>query len=236
VIRFYWVLRHGEIDSFRWFIRLLTRLQTQVIADRLSNALTGHHELEINIYVTSAPKNEITRMRGSIYGTTELPQGGDQRGRARGGGEANRSSSKNNTNNNNNVNDNNRGIGGNGDGTIEAGFDVDIGFSDRTLALAMLNPRVSSRTQAQAQALAHGSENEPNNKLKDIWVWNGRPDWTQIFKAVGDKTALDNPGKTTDIGVVFCGTPVIGAALKNECAINTVKDRIEFSLHKEKFT
>ena len=43
----------------------------------------------------------------------------------------------------------------------------------------MLNPPVSSKGMVQYRA-SH-KEGAPN-KFQDIWVWNGRPNWDEIFK------------------------------------------------------
>ena len=47
---------------------------------------------------------------------------------------------------------------------------------------------------------------DARNRLQDIWIWNGRPDWDQIFTRNRD-------GPHSDIGVAFCGTPFIGKDL-----------------------
>ena len=69
-----------------------------------------------------------------------------------------------------------------------------------------------------------GGMNE--NRLGSVWIWNGRPDWNQIF----DQNA-NTPYVTTGIGVAFCGTPFIGKDLA--CFIlYTIGDlmRIPFAL------
>ena len=38
-----------------------------------------------------------------------------------------------------------------------------------------------------------------------------------------------------DIGVIFCGAPMIAAALKEACEDNSQKDKTIFRLHKENF-
>jgi len=54
-LRFFWVVRHSEIDSFEWFVELLDDITHKVVADRKAGAITPYHRLEINIYVTSVP-------------------------------------------------------------------------------------------------------------------------------------------------------------------------------------
>lgn len=65
----------------------------------------------------------------------------------------------------------------------------------------------------------------------NVWIWNGRPDWNQIF----DQNA-NTPYVTTGIGVAFCGTPFIGKDLSKYCRIksNAETGRV-FHLLKENF-
>jgi len=61
-LRFFWVVRHSEIDSFEWFIELLDDVSRKVVADRKAGSISSFHRLEINIYVTSAPSStELVR-------------------------------------------------------------------------------------------------------------------------------------------------------------------------------
>ena len=48
---------------------------------------------------------------------------------------------------------------------------------------------------------------EAENRLQDIWIWNGRPNWDEIF------AEMLKSRQHSDIGVCFCGAPVIGADL-----------------------
>jgi len=57
----------------------------------------------------------------------------------------------------------------------------------------------------------------------------GRPDWDAEFRAVGDRYGRE------DVGVVFCGAPMIAAALKEACEKHSRSDRTVFRLHKENF-
>ena len=71
---------------------------------------------------------------------------------------------------------------------------------------------------------------DASNRLQDIWIWNGRPHWDAIFKEASDQR------QHTDIGVCFCGTPVIGADLRAMCEkYSNAQDDCLFSLHKENF-
>ncbi|KAL1514521.1 hypothetical protein AB1Y20_003619 [Prymnesium parvum] len=57
----------------------------------------------------------------------------------------------------------------------------------------------------------------------------GRPDWKGEFKALADKYGKE------EIGVVFCGAPMIAAALKEQCEEQSSKGGTLFRLHKENF-
>ena len=98
-------------------------------------------------------------------------------------------------------------------------------FTPSELYAAMINPTVSSKNMIDTMK----NRNSPNC-LQDIWIWNGRPNWDEIFAQI--KQQRQHP----DIGVCFCGTPAIGADLKSMCEkySNTEEDCL-FSLHKENF-
>jgi hypothetical protein len=56
ILHFYWVVRHGEIESFQWLVHMLTELSFEVKRSRYTKQIEDHNYLEINIYVTAAPK------------------------------------------------------------------------------------------------------------------------------------------------------------------------------------
>ena len=66
--------------------------------------------------------------------------------------------------------------------------------------------------------------NEPYIHLKP-----GRPDWDTEFKDLNTLYGRE------DIGVVFCGAPMIAAALKQACEKHSHSDQTVFRLHKENF-
>ena len=57
----------------------------------------------------------------------------------------------------------------------------------------------------------------------------GRPQWEKEFKDLGGIYGRE------DIGVVFCGAPMIAAQLKEQCEKLSNKDKTVFRLHKENF-
>ena len=88
-----------------------------------------------------------------------------------------------------------------------------------------MNPTVSSKGQ-----VGRMKDARPQNRLQDIWVWNGRPHWDEIFRDMKDQR------QHSDIGVCFCGAPVIGADLRTMCEkYSDVSEQCLFSLHKENF-
>lgn len=99
-------------------------------------------------------------------------------------------------------------------------------FSADELYEKILNPTVDSR--GQMAKMKEGSRAE--NRLQDIWIWNGRPHWDEIFREMKAQR------QHSDIGVCFCGAPVIGADLRSMCEkySNAAEDCL-FSLHKENF-
>jgi hypothetical protein len=56
LLRFYWVVRQSEIDSFLWFLEQLIQLEKEIVADRASGTIRNIHIFEANIYITRAPK------------------------------------------------------------------------------------------------------------------------------------------------------------------------------------
>jgi hypothetical protein len=68
------------------------------------------------------------------------------------------------------------------------------------------------------------------NRLQDIWIWNGRPNWDEVFNEMKAQR------QHSDIGVCFCGAPAIGADLRSMCEkYSSTADDCLFNLHKENF-
>lgn len=99
-------------------------------------------------------------------------------------------------------------------------------FTPKQLLEAMVHPKVKSRDQVRVQA----SPMDAANRLGEIWVWNGRPDWDAIFAEVARRRMHK------DIGVCFCGAYVIGKDLAAMCVKHSdVASDVHFHLHKENF-
>jgi hypothetical protein len=117
-------------------------------------------------------------------------------------------------------------------------------FTAEELYSLMLNPNVESKGMIEKM---RGSEHP--NRLQDIWIWNGRPMWDEIFAEMKDQRQHKGDFLFTmfgfilivfflnkEIGCCFCGAPVIGADLKTMCEkYSNVKEDIIFNLHKENF-
>lgn len=72
-------------------------------------------------------------------------------------------------------------------------------FTAEDLYAAMLNPPVTSK-----DCIAKMQDPNAPNRFQDVWIWSGRPDWDAIFAYVKDQR------QHSDIGVCFCGAPIIG--------------------------
>mmetsp|Transcript_28308 Transcript_28308/g.90574 ORF Transcript_28308/g.90574 Transcript_28308/m.90574 type:complete len:424 (-) Transcript_28308:265-1536(-) len=83
-------------------------------------------------------------------------------------------------------------------------------FTADDLYAQMLNPAVSAKEASEILGDAQKVEQTPN-RLQDVFVWSGRPVWDKIFAQVKANRVDKN------IGVCFCGAPVIGAALAENC-------------------
>lgn len=65
--------------------------------------------------------------------------------------------------------------------------------------------------------------------LGDIHIWSGRPDWSVRFEAV----AKAHPAG--EVGVMFCGNPMIAKDLRHHCYAASHNRKGAFVLHKENF-
>lgn len=104
--------------------------------------------------------------------------------------------------------------------------DVEPTFTADELFSHLLHPTVSSKEQAQRMR-------EPRtapNRLQNLWIWSGRPEWDQIFEQIKSQR------QDSTIGVCFCGAPVIGKELKKKCEkYSSKRENVLFSLQKENF-
>jgi len=183
-LHFYWIVQHGEVDAFQWFLHLITELEHIHFKQR-SGATTDEaradwrrYYCEINMYVTRAPK-EKKAVPPMVSAPKFIPPSE----------------------------------------TLPPRFTVDQLYAE------MYNPSVSSRKQVETMSTAK----DASNRLQDVWVWNGRPDWDQVFANMA-RGAVD-----PDIGVFFCGAAVIGADLQTMCQKHSINGGVAFSLHKENF-
>ena len=70
---------------------------------------------------------------------------------------------------------------------------------------------------------------DPSTGVPYIHLKAGRPDWPSEFKSIAQTHGRE------DIGVVFCGAPMIAAQLKENCEKYSSKEGTLFRLHKENF-
>eukprot|EP00981_Chlorochromonas_danica_P010602 scaffold3290_cov165-Ochromonas_danica.AAC.45 len=98
-------------------------------------------------------------------------------------------------------------------------------FTAEDLYAKMLNPSVDSRGQIRKM-----KEAVMDNRLQDVWVWKGRPQWDEIFSEMKEQR------QHSDIGVCFCGPHGIGCDLREMCEkYSDIGEQCLFSLHKENF-
>lgn len=88
------------------------------------------------------------------------------------------------------------------------------------------NPKKDS-TEELINALL--STRDPQTNMPYMTLKAGRPDWDGEFKEISSTYGRE------DVGVVFCGAPMIAAALKDACEKHSQSDRTVFRLHKENF-
>jgi hypothetical protein len=109
------------------------------------------------------------------------------------------------------------------------GLNIKPVFSPDQLYEMMLCPTVDPKGQTEKMRQSN-ADTVGNNRLQDIWVWSGRPPWDDVFKQMRQQR------QHKDIGVCFCGAPVIGADLKSMCEkYSSIQEDCVFSLHKENF-
>ena len=70
---------------------------------------------------------------------------------------------------------------------------------------------------------------DPDTGEPYIILKAGRPKWDDEFGALSSQYGRE------DIGVVFCGAPLVAAALKEACEKFSHSDKTVFRLHKENF-
>jgi hypothetical protein len=62
------------------------------------------------------------------------------------------------------------------------GLKIAPAFTAEELYAEMLNPTTESKGQIQKMKLA-----KPTNRFQDIWVWNGRPNWDEVFREMREQ-------------------------------------------------
>ena len=156
LLRFYWVVRHSEINSFLWFLEQLVQLEKEILADRSVGTIRNIHIFEANVYITRAPKPEKCTsspapVSDHVQDLLLSFQGSDRRSNSVTRGLLPSPLVKNHT-----------GIdmvrGGGKKTTLQskvsqAGMSqmVDLGYDIETLYGAMHNPTVASKNQTVAQ-------------------------------------------------------------------------------------
>ena len=92
-----------------------------------------------------------------------------------------------------------------------------------------IDPATVKRGSPQELILKLQEAKDPRTGEPYIHLKPGRPDWPGEFKAVAATHGRE------DVGVMFCGAPMIAAALKENCEKLSTSDGTIFRLHKENF-
>jgi hypothetical protein len=88
----------------------------------------------------------------------------------------------------------------------------------------------SSRVTERALYVACKNPGKEPVTMGHVTVYNGRPKWPQHF----GQMVKDCPAG--DIGVMFCGNPMVGRDLKENCRLHSSTEASRlFHLHKENF-
>lgn len=70
-LNFYWTLAYRDVDSFQWFVSLLSKMDNRLCADRAAGNLSPKNQLQIHIFITrydasKARKNSFADRRMSV--------------------------------------------------------------------------------------------------------------------------------------------------------------------------
>ena len=114
-----------------------------------------------------------------------------------------------------------------------------VGTESRTLTITLyltgckpeqLAPEAKPKPGSTAELInALQATKNPNTGQPYLRLKAGRPDWDREFLELGAIYGR------ADVGVIFCGAPMIAAALKTSCEKLSHKEKTVFRLHKENF-
>jgi len=124
---------------------------------------------------------------------------------------------------------------------IDAASEVDTsakgGFTLKKLWNTVKNipsPDGDVKSMRAAMSSDKFSRAKAPNRVGDVWLWYGRPDWDPLFELVVKNRPEKN--KRYDIGCCFCGMTIIGKQLKKACQkYSDNSSEVYFHLHKENF-
>ena len=114
-----------------------------------------------------------------------------------------------------------------------------VSTNSRTLTITLyltgckpeqLEPEANPKPGSTAELIkALQATRDPHTGEPYLTLKAGRPAWDKEFKALASVYGRE------DIGVVFCGAPMIAAALKETCDKLSDREKTVFRLHKENF-
>eukprot|EP00968_Pinguiococcus_pyrenoidosus_P028471 scaffold7887_cov286-Pinguiococcus_pyrenoidosus.AAC.1 len=173
ILHFYWVVRQSDVDGFQWFIRRLTELEHGLKRDREQEQVDRRYYAEINIFVTGAKeKRDVQPMRGGkrlVYSDAlTQPSFADEDLYA---------AMLNPT-----VGRMFFGLFSMFIPPVDACCGVFLESHRKPTALTTDVPKrqVSSKEATAILGDPERAESAPN-RFQDIFVWNGRPIWSEIF-------------------------------------------------------
>ena len=118
--------------------------------------------------------------------------------------------------------------------------DIDVSgvrpdFTAQELYDALCAPK-EQKTPSKAWRDTLGTASTPQkrkdapNRLGDVFVWEGRPNWDHMFGHMKEARI------SADTGVAYCGPPIIGNALSEACReYSSIEEDCIFTLHAENF-
>jgi ferredoxin-NADP reductase len=87
--------------------------------------------------------------------------------------------------------------------------------------------------RARAGATAVPQRPPAPNRLQDLYIWDGRPDWDPLLSRIRQRSV---GAGFPSIAVTFCGAEAIAQDLKKSCTKNSsLRDGVTLTLYKETF-
>ena len=215
---FVWLVAHGDLDGFRWMLRLIRKTQLKVNRLRAMGAM-AQRTFEVHIYVTSPPRDKKDREVDAMRVLDEMRTAKVAADRM-----PNRDAPPRTA-------------------PVDDDDGVKMLWDDYRLALSLL---VASVKATDPEGMWLTSEPSPDDlrgrvdgagsggsfRLDDVRVYTGRPDWKNVFSSLSKRYPKD------EIGVMFCGPEPIANDLREQRWRQNARrgsGKIKFTVHCENF-